>query len=176
MNNIISNTKKMMAGCTFLLFAFIQPVVAQNADVKQNFNKSLNSYYVLKNALAADQSAEAPALAATLLKTVKEMPNSGFASDKQQKLWTLESGKIQAQASQLIQSNDLKVQRKSFEGISTAFVTLTQELKINTAPVFVQYCPMAKSTWLNEVKEIQNPYYGSAMKDCGSVKELIGKR
>jgi len=166
----------MIAGCTFLLIAFVQPVVAQTADVKQNFNKSLISYYALKNALAADRSAEASTLAATLLHTVKEMPASGFASDKQQKLWLVESGKIQTDARQLIQANDLKTQRKSFEGISSAFLSLTQELKINNAPVFVQYCPMAKSTWLNEVKEIQNPYYGNAMKDCGSVKELIDKR
>ncbi len=43
--------------------------------------------------------------------------------------------------------------------------------------IFVRWQMMANdgkgAIWLSEVKEIKNPYLGSKMPDCGSVKETI---
>jgi hypothetical protein len=33
--------------------------------------------------------------------------------------------------------------------------------------VKVAYCPMARKSWLQKSGTIQNPYYGTAMSDCG---------
>ncbi|QNK62835.1 DUF3347 domain-containing protein [Pedobacter sp. PAMC26386] len=165
--------KKVILGLTLFLGIFTQPVLAQKAKVSGKFNQSLKSYYVLKNALAADKSEEAPKLAQALQLAVKEVPHQGFAEAKQHVLWMKESAVIQQQASELAKTTDLKSQRKSFEGISIAFIKLVKELKLNDQEVFVQYCPMGKYSWLNEVKEVQNPYYGSQMFDCGTVKDTI---
>ena len=35
------------------------------------------------------------------------------------------------------------------------------------------YCPMAKASWLQTGKVIENPYYGSEMFDCGSITVTI---
>jgi len=35
---------------------------------------------------------------------------------------------------------------------------------------------MGKYNWLNEVKAVQNPFYGSQMYDCGEVKETLAKK
>jgi len=32
---------------------------------------------------------------------------------------------------------------------------------------------MAKASWLNEKENVENPYYGSMMFDCGDVTETI---
>jgi hypothetical protein len=46
-------------------------------------------------------------------------------------------------------------------------------LKLNTAVVYRQYCPMKKSYWLSESPAIENPYYGNQMLTCGEVKETL---
>ncbi|MGY0039515.1 DUF3347 domain-containing protein [Pedobacter sp. NJ-S-72] len=167
--------KQVLLGLALFLVASSQPAVAQKASVSGKFNQSLKSYYALKNALATDKPEDALKLAGELQLAVKEVPHKGFADAKQYVLWMKESAVIQQKASELAKTKDLKSQRKSFEGISTAFITLAKELKLNNQDVFVQYCPMGKFSWLNEVKEIQNPYYGSQMYDCGTVKDTLEK-
>lgn len=154
---------------------FVQPALAQKTDVSGKFNQTLKSYYALKNVLATDKPDEAPKLALALQTAVREVPHKGFKDTKQHLLWMSESAVIQQKAVALSKSNDLKGQRKSFEGISTAFIRLAKGLKLNNQEAFVQYCPMGKLSWLNEVKEIQNPYYGSQMYDCGTVKDTLEK-
>ena len=43
--------------------------------------------------------------------------------------------------------------------------------------LYKDFCPMASdgkgAIWISEVKEIKNPYLGSKMPECGSVKETI---
>ncbi|RYF85874.1 MAG: DUF3347 domain-containing protein, partial [Chitinophagaceae bacterium] len=45
--------------------------------------------------------------------------------------------------------------------------------KLSDKPVYVQYCPMKKATWLSSEKQIRNPYYGSSMLTCGEVTETL---
>lgn len=167
--------KKLILLITLISGVFVQQSNAQQA-VEAKFNKGLEKYYILKNALATDKAEEAQKAAIALGVAVKDVPHKGFATDGQHQLWMKESAVIQQQLAILAKSSDLKVQRKSFEGVSQSFVTLTSELKINAKPVYVQYCPMAKASWLNEVKDVQNPYYGSMMYDCGTVKEVLDKK
>lgn len=166
---------KIILGLALFLGAFVQPAFAQKVELSAKFNQSLKSYYALKNALATDKALEASQLANTLQLAVKEVPHQGFANEKMHQLWMKESGIIIQQAAELAKSKDLKSQRKNFEGISAAFIKLSTELKLNNQEVFVQYCPMGKFSWLNEVKQIQNPYYGSHMYDCGTVKDTLPK-
>ena len=43
--------------------------------------------------------------------------------------------------------------------------------------LYYDNCPMYNKgkggNWISETKEIQNPYYGKSMRDCGSVKEEL---
>jgi hypothetical protein len=167
--------KQILLGLALFLVAFIQPALAQKTSVSGKFNESLKSYYALKNALATDQSEDALKLAGELQLAVKAVPHKGFTDEQQHVLWMKESAVIQQKATELAKTKDLKNQRKSFEGISAAFITLAKELKLNNQEVFIQYCPMGKFSWLNEVKKIQNPYYGSQMYDCGTVKDTLEK-
>jgi len=162
--------------CLSLLFcAAVQPSQAQNAAVSASFNKSLNGYYALKNALATDKPAEAQKIATALQAAVKSVPHTGFATDAQHHLWMEQSAILLQGSASLAAHPDLESQRKDFRGMSEAMVKLVTELKINAKNAFVQYCPMGKYTWVNEVKEVQNPFYGSQMYDCGEVKATIAK-
>jgi hypothetical protein len=165
--------KKIILIAALFIGVSIQPSVAQKTGVAVKFNKSLDSYYALKNALATDKPAEAGQLALALSAAVKAVPHTGFATDAQHHLWMEQSAVIMEQSAALAVAPELAAQRKTFRPISDAFVKLVTELKINTRIAYVQYCPMGRYTWLNEVKAVQNPFYGSQMYDCGEVKETI---
>lgn len=168
--------KRIILIAALLISVTVQSAMAQNAAVTTKFNKSLTSYYALKNALATDKPAEAEKMATALVAAVKAVPHAGFASDAQHHLWMEQSAVIIDQATVIAGTADLAGQRKSFRDVSDAFVKLATELKINNKVAYVQYCPMGKYNWLNEVKAVQNPFYGSQMYDCGEVKEtLAGK-
>ncbi|RYF87461.1 MAG: DUF3347 domain-containing protein, partial [Chitinophagaceae bacterium] len=46
-------------------------------------------------------------------------------------------------------------------------------LKLSSQPIYLQYCPMKKASWLSSEKQIRNPYYGSSMLTCGEVTETF---
>ncbi|MCD0487320.1 DUF3347 domain-containing protein [Pedobacter sp. MC2016-14] len=163
---------KLIVCSLLFLGLFFQKATAQD-KVSVAFNNSLKKYYVLKNALATDKAELAQQAAIALQQAVKEVPHKGFKDDAQHQLWMEESAVILAQSADLAKSSDLKSQRKSFEGISQSFIKVTQQLALNLNVAYLQYCPMGKFSWLNEVKDIQNPYYGSMMYDCGTVKSTI---
>ncbi len=70
-------------------------------------------------------------------------------------------------------SKDLKLQREKFATLSTNMFALAKTVKLSADPVYQQYCPMKKASWLSDNKAIKNPYYGSAMLTCGSVKQTL---
>lgn len=150
------------------LLAGISLSRAQQPAAVQQFNKSLDAYYDLKNALAADQSAQATAAAISFRNAVKAVPLKSLAAG-QQKNWEKQAALILTGSQALADAADLKTQRKHFGEISTVYIGLVRKLRINEKESYVEYCPMAKASWLNEVKTIQNPYYGSMMADCGEV-------
>lgn len=165
--------KTIILSIVLFMGVYVQQTTAQDKNVKAKFNQTLDSYYALKNALATDKEDAARTAAVALQAAVKAVPHKGFANDTQHQLWMEQSGLINTAVAELVKADGIKNQRTSFKGISNAIVKLAEELKLNTKEAYVQYCPMVKASWLNEVKAVQNPYYGSMMYDCGSVKSTI---
>ncbi|MFI5451526.1 DUF3347 domain-containing protein [Pedobacter sp. UC225_61] len=150
-------------------------VKAQNTTSKKEFNKTLQAYFDTKNALAKDNVSLANTSAKSLIASLATFPVKSL-STVQQTIWKTQSEQIKKAANAIVLQKDLAAQRKSFWPLSSAMLKLTQELKLNATDVFVQYCPMAKKSWLNEVEDVQNPFYGSQMYDCGEVTETITKK
>jgi RND family efflux transporter MFP subunit len=59
------------------------------------------------------------------------------------------------------------------EGEATATTTAPATSPAAELPLVVAYCPMKKATWLQRGEQIANPYYGSAMLDCGDVRKKL---
>ncbi len=78
-------------------------------------------------------------------------------------------------AAQIAETKDIKHQREHFANLSTNMFALAKALKLSDQPVYQQYCPMKKTSWLSSEKAIKNPYYGSAMLTCGKVVETINQ-
>jgi len=154
----------LMAITTTLTFA--------QSKTDMALNETLTAYYNLKNALATDQKELAIEKAKLLLTKVDAVPHKDFPAAQHQ-LWMQQSAVIKAKTNELIHSDDIKAQRKSFEGISYPMIKLLKNIKFNSSTVYIQHCPMAKASWLNEKAVIENPYYGKMMFDCGDIAETI---
>jgi len=148
---------------------------AQNASANKEFNTTLNAYFETKNALAKDDALRASERVKHLAKTIENFPVSRLSTE-QQGTWKKETEVIRKAALEISTEKAIKVQRNSFWPLSSAMVKLAKAFKLNTEDIYVQYCPMAKKSWLNEVEAIQNPFYGSMMYDCGEVTETISKK
>ncbi|RZK57111.1 MAG: DUF3347 domain-containing protein [Pedobacter sp.] len=161
--------------CVALLSIVISNVKAQSVVAKREFNNTLKAYFETKNALSKDNATQASASVKTLITNLQNFPVKTL-STAQQALWTKESVTITKAAKAISTEKEIKEQRKSFWSLSTAMVKLAKEFNLNASDVYVQYCPHAKKSWLSEVEDIQNPYYGSMMFACGEVTETIAKK
>ena len=167
--------KKILVVVALLSFTISTVTKAQSVVAKREFNNTLKAYFDAKNALAKDNASLASTSVLALVKDIEEFPVKTL-SDSQQELWKTQSEEIKKTALAISTEKVLKEQRKSFFPLSNAIVKLTKAFNMNNFTVYVQYCPMAKKSWLNEVEAIQNPFYGSMMYDCGDVTETIVKK
>ena len=144
----------------------VQTTFAQEQQNARNANTSvLESYYSLKNALVAGNANLANAKAVELTKSI-ESDDSKTIGDK-------EKAELLKHSAKVSQTKDIKAQREHFAPLSVAMITLAKSGKLSSDPIYVQYCPMKKSSWLSSEKPVKNPYYGSAMLTCGKVSETI---
>ncbi len=69
-------------------------------------------------------------------------------------------------------ARDLKAARDAFGVLSDAVVAAAKaEGFKDIGEVKLAFCPMANRQWLQKEDSIRNPYYGSAMPDCGMFKQ-----
>lgn len=124
-----------------------------------------HNYIAVKSALASDNADESSKAAIDFVKTATTIDSK-----------IIESGKLntlKTSAKTIAESKNIDVQRKSFYRMSDIMITLAKTNKLSEKPIYIQYCPMAEGSWLSNEKQITNPYYGSSMLTCGSVKSEI---
>ena len=148
---------------------------AQSVVAKREFNNTLKVYFETKNALAKDNTAQASESVKVLLSNLDNFPVKTL-SETQQAAWKTEVETIKKAALAISTEKGIKVQRQSFWPLSSAMIKLAKFFNMNNEVIYVQYCPMAKKSWLSEVESVQNPFYGSMMYDCGEVTETITKK
>src|SRR5690606_8003572 len=89
------------------------------------------------------------------------------------------ASKIQNNAKVISEVGDIEVQREHFASITDGMYKMVKTYDANDDEVYYTYCPMAFDNtggyWLSNEKDIKNPYFGSKMLKCGSVKETIAE-
>jgi len=156
--------KKIITMLVLITTAFIQNSFAQD-DLKAQPIALLNSYYALKDALVNSNAELAAAKAQEFLNAIDKTD--------QQTLNDVTRETLVKDAGAISQSKDIKLQREKFATLSNGMFELAKSVKLSADPVYQQYCPMKKASWLSKDKAIKNPYYGSAMLTCGSVKTTL---
>jgi hypothetical protein len=141
---------------------------SMNAQANQDYtpvNKLLPLYLDVKNALVGGSAASAASGANELLRTLNSIDYK-----------IISEGNINTlvkDAARIAGTKDLNKQREAFAYLSNNFAALAKAVRLSNEPVYKQYCPMKKTYWLSSEEEILNPYYGSAMLNCGEVVETF---
>jgi Cu(I)/Ag(I) efflux system membrane fusion protein len=159
-----------------------QPIaISKNSGAfTKSYDLLLSSYYSLKDALVASDSAKANLAATQLLVNadslkVKEIHGDSTGVIKE----TANSftSTIHSSAEALQKETTLEEKRKEFEVISDALWSLTRTVKYDGAVVYYNHCPMAFENkgayWLSNSSKIENPYFGDKMLTCGSVEDSV---
>lgn len=135
----------------------------------------INAYMGVKDALINSDSQTAAAQATKLLTEIENLKMESL-SDKAHQLWMNQVKEITSLTKSVAANKDIASQRQYFASLSSKIYLLAKVSPLNT-PVYYQNCPMFNdgkgANWLSLNQEIQNPYYGSKMLTCGSVKEKI---
>lgn len=150
---------------TFLFSIFAVLSITAQSKTNPQLSKLYQNYIAVKSALASDDFKKTSVAAGEFLKTASVI-NSKILDEK-----NLNSLKSESKTISLAKNID--AQRKPFYKLSEVMIAIANENKISEKTIYVQYCPMAEGSWLSNEKQIVNPYYGSSMLKCGSVKSEI---
>lgn len=162
-----------------IVMAFVMVSVnAQSKKVPTKFSTSqiITNYLALKNALTKDDSKAAAKAGKALYATFNNVNTKSIdAKLKKDYLDIAESAKENAEH---IGDNAGKLdhQREHFVLLSKDINDLIKMFG-STQKLYQDFCPMADegkgAIWISEVKDIKNPYLGSKMFTCGSVKKTL---
>ena len=165
------NTKKIILIVALAATSLAQKTFAQEASTL-SFQIVINSYFGIKNQLTKDDADSVRAYAKNLSASVKDITVEKL-SPEQNNIWIKYSEVLISDASKIGSARDIKTQRTLFTSLSSNFYKMISAMKVNTADLYYQYCPMANAYWVSENSKIINPYYGKQMLSCGSTKETL---
>ena len=145
-------------------------------EVAQNFSIApiVKDYLALKNALVSDNDKAAANAGKQLYTTLKNVDMKAIPANKHKQY--MEIAEDAQENAEHIGDNAGKIahQREHLASLSKDVSDLIA-LFGTTQKLYQDYCPMYNdgkgAVWISEAKAIKNPYYGSQMLTCGSVKK-----
>ncbi|NAW50051.1 DUF3347 domain-containing protein [Elizabethkingia argentiflava] len=152
----------------FLSLIFLAVSIMSFAqESNSQIQKLYQHYTAIKNALVQDDVAKAASAAKLFLKVASTVDFKVLSEDN--------INKLRKDAGAIAEASHLTTQRNYFFNLSDNMALIAEHFKISSSPIYIQYCPMAKGQWLSNEQEIKNPYYGSSMMTCGTLKAEISK-
>lgn len=159
-----------------LLFVFMLGNLLVQFSYAQTGNQALASlpgkYIALKDALVSGDAKAASAKAAAFNAEVSAIKAASLSA-ADQKVFQAVQSKLSADAKFIAAETGLAKQREVFARLSLDMITLAKGVKLSAQPLYLDYCPMKKASWLSAEKAIKNPYYGSSMLTCGKITETL---
>jgi hypothetical protein len=141
-------------------------------NAQNKIDQLTKDYYGVKNALVAGKANDAQNNAKTLFAALSDHPDQGL-NPQQQKVLSAYIDKLKFDSRHISEVSAIEHQREHFASLSKNWYDVLKALKLNSAIVYVQYCPMKKAYWLSETSPIQNPYYSDTMPDCGKTAATL---
>lgn len=139
---------------------------------------SLDLYFAIQEALAADSVEEARKAAAQLETLAEALPD--LAKTNPLAAFPLNSlaKSLSSSASEIAETDSIATQRAHFKNLSEAVETLVRLFGSDLDRIVVKaHCPMAfnesGADWLQTGKEILNPYFGARMLRCGDLTDQL---
>ena len=153
-------------------------VLYSNLDVKAaaSFKEVVDHYLHIKNALTNDNASEAAIGSKAMEVALGKIDKSILTAEQKQVFDKIEGGLKETSTAIAKSGENIKQQRAQFVMMSEAVYELVKDFGAGR-PIYHDHCPMARDNhgamWISEVREVKNPYFGSAMPACGTVEEVI---
>lgn len=145
-------------------------------EFKQQLESLNEKYFVLKDNLVASDQVKALSSAQGLLVELSKI-DMMLLKGKAHVYWMEKLKIIEENANVISSKENIVSQREHFEYLSMAIIESSMVFGLNSAAVYVQYCPMANDNegafWLSDISGIYNPYFGDEMLHCGTVKDTL---
>ena len=151
------------------------------ADVAHSFTAQLGpvyaAYFRIQASLSLDSGEEAQKAAKDLAK-VLDAVDMKLLEGPAHHAWMKELEGIKKSANVVAAAADIEKNRAGFALLSESMIAVARRFGTGGQTVYRLRCPMAFNNrgadWLQSRKQTANPYFGSAMFQCGSVQETIG--
>lgn len=130
----------------------------------------VDPYLSIHQGLATDDLEAAQTGATAFLQAMKHAPHEGEAHE--------EAMDLNKPVVAISEAKDIKAARTAFLDLSRQMITLVEHIGTSSdTPLYTAYCPMAFNNkggqWIQSDETIFNPYIGSMMQHCGSIKKQI---
>jgi hypothetical protein len=169
-----------------------QPIASKNTPAfNESFEKLLNAYISVKDALVDYDTAKANTAALVLEQAADSLKITEIKGDTTGTIQQVAkdfAGTIVGSCKGLVGETDLTKKKREFQMISEAMYNLVRTVKYDKQIIYHQSCPMAfndeeEAAWISTSNKIVNPYLGSkhpkykeGMLHCGEVKDSIDFR
>ncbi len=135
-------------------------------------------YDKLTSDLIISDPVKAAAGAMDMNKALNDIYNSKTVTPDDMKLWSDYSYRMMPELDSIIQAKDIKQQRMHFAILSKVMFDAVKTIEIPGQTIYYQHCPMFNqdhggSYWLSKQEDINNPYFGNDMLNCGETVETM---
>lgn len=153
---------------------------APQFDAPEDFQHQLGnvfaSYTALKDAFVASDSEKVRTEASSTSQAVGKV-DMKLLTGPAHNDWMAYLTPINNSLKQIEESSDLEIQREAFSTLSDNLYKSIKAFGLGGKEAFYDFCPMAFNNeggyWLSDSEQIQNPYFGDKMLNCGVVKEKL---
>jgi Cu(I)/Ag(I) efflux system membrane fusion protein len=150
-------------------------------QVSEEFRAQLagvfDKYFTIQQSLSKDDADLAIKAAKQALDALAAV-DMQLLSDNTRDNWTKSAEELKDILTRSAAAEDIKSLRESFFLLSQQMAKIARHFgSSGKTPVYIIHCPMAfdntGADWLQNHKQVDNPYFGSTMLRCGAVKETI---
>lgn len=139
---------------------------------QKDFTTVLDAYFELKDSFVNSNVEAAKASAYKMLEEIRGLKTSSLGSMEVSHL-----SKMKEMLEAILENDNMENQRDHFIILSENMIAITSNLENMDTSIYVQHCPMANNNqgadWLSLSEEIENPYYGEVMLNCGDVSKKL---
>ncbi len=148
-----------------------------NSVFKAQLGDLYAPYFAMQAALADDDVSQATAAAKQALSALSAVDMT-LVTGENHMAWMKAGKSLKSTLSQAVNTQDIKVAREHFHQLSQTLTSLTKRFDVTSQePVYQFHCPMAfdnqGASWLQNVNDIKNPYFGDMMLKCGELTDVI---
>ncbi len=138
---------------------------------REQIDGVLTAYFKIQKELYRDEAKEVRKQGKSLLNALRTV-DMELLSGNAHMAWMKELKDLNEQASALEKTSDINRQREAFYLVSETLTSVVKQFGTSGKQAVLQFhCPMAfdgrGADWLQNESEVQNPYFGPAMPECG---------